>query len=255
MNVPLVSLIVPCFNAESMIDPFFDHLKTFNYPKLEVVIGDDGSSDNTYQKILNHSQNKDVVIFKSDENIGAGAMRNKLISIASGDLIAIHDVDDFSTEDRIQKQVEMLQSNPSIDIVGSSCKLTFNGEAWGEISPPQNPHLMDWLLQRSMVHATIMFRKEIKDQAHYNQKLSVAEDYYFLSMLYNKGFKFFNLDAVTYYYNIDPKDLRTRSLKNFRSVIKSIFIISSTFPVILRIPFIILSFTKLTISSFRGLFF
>lgn len=91
---PLVSIIVPCYNGEKYIHRCIESILTQSYKNLEIIIIDDGSSDNSYE-ILKEIQNKDnrVQILKQ-ENQGPSVARNKGIETAQGYWITFIDIDD-----------------------------------------------------------------------------------------------------------------------------------------------------------------
>lgn len=252
MSKPLVSLIIPVYNGASFIEQLAQNLQNFSYRSLEIIIGDDSSTDHTYELILKYKSSfPRLKIYRSEYNIGPGAMRNRLIDLACGEFIAIQDCDDLSTSNRINDLVNYFELNPSCDIVGSSCSLSWHGSVWGTITPPSEPSTIHWLLQNSVVHASIMARKRVFDKCRYSENMRIGEDYYFLTSAYLNNFKFYNLQEALYFYNIASEDLKSRNKKLFFSIIKAKFTISQLFPIPLRPFFILINITKISLSVIR----
>lgn len=249
MKEKLVSIIIPTFNNAQHIDQLIHNIRLYTYKNIEIIIGDDCSTDNTSSVLSKYSQDPSIQLLISEVNLGPGAMRNRLISIAKGDYIAIQDADDLSDSTRIEKQVNILNSNKNISVVGTHCKLKFNNKTWGEINPPQTPSIKNWLLQNSIVHATIMFRKEVFDKCKYHEQLRLGEDYFFLTKIYSQGIQFFNITEPLYTYIVEKNDLQTRNFRHFTKVLKAKIYISSLFKGPTKALFLFISLAKHFVST------
>ena len=94
-NYPLISLIIPCYNAELSLEKCLKSVIEQDYPSLEIIIVDDGSTDNS-AKIYEEFQRKDdrMKILKQ-ENSGVAKARNNGIKNANGDYFCFVDSDDW----------------------------------------------------------------------------------------------------------------------------------------------------------------
>ena len=108
---PLVSVIIPLFNSEKFISETIQSVLNQTYPVIEILVIDDGSSDNTLE-IAKTFKNKHVKIF-SQPNKGASAARNYGIREASGTYIQFLDSDDFLSSGKIEEQVKLLVEHPN----------------------------------------------------------------------------------------------------------------------------------------------
>ena len=119
-NGPLVSVIVPTYNRAGTVVKAIDSILCQSHPRLEVVIVDDGSSDNTSQ-VLRTAQQKDVrvVHYSNTRGKGCAGARNTGVSAARGEYIAFLDDDDEYLPDKIMKQLEVFAHNPRADVVVS----------------------------------------------------------------------------------------------------------------------------------------
>jgi glycosyltransferase involved in cell wall biosynthesis len=143
---PLVSAIVPAYNAEPFIRETLHSILTQTYPNLEVLVVDDGSKDRTSKIIEESASNDSRIKFFHQKNKGVAAARNLAIENSKGDYIAPIDADDVWYPEKIEKQVTRLEKYPaagcaytwsvSIDEKG---KLLDAGAQWdleGEVFQP-----------------------------------------------------------------------------------------------------------------------
>lgn len=251
----LISIIIPVHNGEGYIGPLIEKILKNPYQNIEILIGDDASTDQTLNVISKYKESPKVKIIESSINIGAGAMRNKLIEAAQGFYIAIQDADDDFSENRFTTQAAFLDKHPHIDVVGSGCTLRDPNsfKDWGFLKLKKTPGKLDWYLQRSVVHASVMIKKDIIKSARYHSKIVTGEDYYFLTTLYWAGARFENLSEPLYIYHIKSNDLKTRTRRRFIDIMKSLPSLSKLFPLGTRLFFIVLNFLKVTFGIVRGI--
>lgn len=109
MATPLVSVIIPVYNREDTIGRAISSVLSQSYINFEVIIVDDGSSDNSIQRVREFQDDR-IRIIALEENSGANAARNRGIAEARGQYIAFQDSDDEWDKDKLQIQIEyMLQ--------------------------------------------------------------------------------------------------------------------------------------------------
>ena len=106
---PLVSVIIPTYNRGWIIKEAIDSVMVQDYRDFELIIVDDGSTDNT-PDILN-SYRGDIKVFRQ-ENQGVSAARNRGLAAASGRFIAFLDSDDLWLPRKLRRQVDFFSSNP-----------------------------------------------------------------------------------------------------------------------------------------------
>ena len=252
-NSEKLSIIVPVHNEVETIEKFISSILQC-YSNIEVLIGDDASSDGTQEIIKKYESDSRIKVLYLGKNEGAGAVRNRLLEIADGDYIAIQDADDPPVQERFLKQIQYLEDNAHVDIAGSWADLiTPDGRCWGTIKPPLAPSLWDWIIQRSTVHASVMFRRRVKSCARYHEELRFGEDYYFLTALYWKGCVLENIQEPLYKYNVRPKDLLGRSRSKFWQILTAKIAISELFPRSIRGIFLVVNFLNLFWGFIRGL--
>jgi len=117
MSDSLVSVIVTTFNREKYLSKTIESIVEQTYSNIEIIIVDDGSTVNYAESICNQFK-KCNYYYKP--NGGLASARNFGISVATGDYIAFLDDDDYWRFDKLEKQVEILNNNQSVDCVHSS---------------------------------------------------------------------------------------------------------------------------------------
>ena len=112
MKDPLVSVIMPAYNAEKYISQSIESVVNQNYQNWELLITDDRSNDNTQQIVEEYcAKDKRIKLFINKENGGAGAARNNSIEQAEGRFIAFLDADDQWLSEKLTKQVNFMLKN------------------------------------------------------------------------------------------------------------------------------------------------
>lgn len=119
-DTPLVSVIIPAYNAAAFIDRTLRSVLAQTYRHLEVLVVDDGSIDRTPKIVAAFARQDDRVRLLQQANAGVAAARNLAIAHAQGELIAPIDADDLWYPDNLERQVEcMVQGGHSVGLVYS----------------------------------------------------------------------------------------------------------------------------------------
>ncbi|MGD1871437.1 MAG: glycosyltransferase family 2 protein [Mastigocoleus sp.] len=111
--VPIVSVIVPAYNAEAFISRTLESILSQTYKNIEVIIVDDGSQDNTVNIVKNFIKRDQRIRLLQQENSGVASARNLAIAHACGEYIAPIDADDIWYPENIEKQIESISNSDS----------------------------------------------------------------------------------------------------------------------------------------------
>jgi len=111
---PLLSVIMPAYNAARFIGDAIHSIQEQNYPRLEVIVVDDGSTDATREVVANHQSG---IRYIRQENQGPASARNTGLHLARGSLITFLDADDIWTPDALDLLTQPLHDNPEISVV------------------------------------------------------------------------------------------------------------------------------------------
>ena len=119
-----VSVIIPCYNGEKFIDRCIDSVVSQDYPTIEIIIVNDGSTDKSEDKILSWKKELENterrLIYVKQENKGSGAAVNTGLKYVSGEYISLLDVDDEYLPGAISSRVDYLNRHSDIDVVRSN---------------------------------------------------------------------------------------------------------------------------------------
>jgi len=168
---PLVSILIPAYNAEAWIADTLRSALGQSWPRKEIVVVDDGSTDGTLA-VARRFASKDVLVV-TQENQGAAAARNRAFSLCQGDYVQWLDADDLLSPDKVSRQMETLEGGCSDRTLLSSGwgsfmyrphRATFTPTAlWCDLSPTewlirkleQNLHMQTatWLVSRKLTDA------------------------------------------------------------------------------------------------------
>jgi len=133
---PLVSVVIPVFNGERFIADAVDSVLSQNYPALEIIVVDDGSTDRTGEII--QQLNADIRYFKQ-ENYGPASARNRGIRDASGEFIVFLDVDDLWPENNLNKLIEEMLHDAELEVTRGYAQMTEYNTDTGEYDFAGNP--------------------------------------------------------------------------------------------------------------------
>ncbi|MEM6755640.1 MAG: glycosyltransferase [Planctomycetota bacterium] len=156
---PLVSAVIPAYQSERWIADAINSVLAQDYPKIETLVVDDGSTDRTAE--IAESFGGSVRVMRQP-NGGVSAARNTGIARANGDLIALLDADDIWVPHKTSLQVEAFKANPRIAIVHGATQLFNEVEPQGPIQRTNHPRdVVDTLRRKTIKVQTAMFRPEV----------------------------------------------------------------------------------------------
>lgn len=124
---PLVSIVVAAHNAAKTIGYAVDSLLGQSYRDIEILIGDDASSDETPAVMNRYAADSRVRMFRSAQNQGAYNLRNALVAKARGVFVTFHDADDLALPLRIELQVARLRNSALVGCVTNHLRLRADG--------------------------------------------------------------------------------------------------------------------------------
>ena len=120
----LASIIIPCYNGEKFADRCFDSILKQKYAHMEVIVVNDGSTDQSEQRVLawnDRFRNAGIqLVYVSQENKGPGGAINTGLKHVTGEYLCLLDIDDELLESAVSTRVAFLKSHPDIDVVRSN---------------------------------------------------------------------------------------------------------------------------------------
>jgi glycosyltransferase involved in cell wall biosynthesis len=151
---PLVSVVIPAFNAGQVLGRTLRSVSAQTYSRLEVLVVDDGSQDGTAGVVLDAAARDQRIRLIRQENMGVAAARNKGIEACRGDLIAPLDADDIWVPEKLEKQVAVFRvSPPSVGLVYARSVPVFDGR-WA--LTPSSPDSPEGTVYLPLVHSNFL---------------------------------------------------------------------------------------------------
>ncbi len=175
---PKVSVVIPTFNRAQLVTEAVDSILSQSYRDFELVVVDDGSTDDTAQRLTAYGHH--IRLYRQ-ENRGASAARNAGIGVARGEYIAFLDSDDLWLEDKLRIQMDLMARDPQI-------KICYTGEIWmrrGVRVNPKNKHrkYSGWILEKMLPlcivsPSSVLIAREVFDRVGlFDESLPACEDY------------------------------------------------------------------------------
>lgn len=210
---PLISVILPVFNAEKYISAAILSVLKQDFSDFELVVIDDGSTDHSLSLIQEIALTDSRIRIITRPNQGLIYSLNEGISLAKGKWIARMDADDICLPNRFSKQLEWL-TKTGADVCGTWIR------AFGDTLPRVrrfyiHPATLDiqLLFNTCCAHPTIMAKRAILLQNRYNVSAKYAEDYDLWIRLASKGVRFTNYPGVGLHYRVHNQQVTTAKLQ------------------------------------------
>ena len=225
MIYPLVSVNMPVYNGAKYIKQAIDSILNQTFSNFELIIVDDGSTDNS-TKIIESYLDFRIKLYSNEINRGLAYTRNKAIELSCGKYIAVLDCDDIAYPERLEKQVSFLEANPEYGLVGSWFDIVdknsiSNGDV---VKLTLASHLIKSQLffGNYFAQSTIMMRKEIFYEFRYHSEFAPAEDYFLWSQIAFK-YKVANLQESLVKYRSHDESISFRNIDVQEARVKKIF--------------------------------
>lgn len=198
---PEISIFLPVYNSEKYIVDCINSIKCQTKKDFEVVIVNDGSTDNSLRLIENNIDHR-FTVYNLDHNYISSL--NTGLSLCRGKYILRMDSDDLMYPERVQVQYDFMEANPQVDICGAFMKRIGNLVDNNEVQYPlSHPSIVSRLvLGNQMSNPTTILRKETisRKALQYSPEYIYAEDFKFWTDAVISGCRFANMDMVLHEY-------------------------------------------------------
>jgi len=179
--MPRVSVVMPVFNSGEWLAEAIGSVRNQSLREFELIIVDDGSTDQTGLIIANAASGDDRIRTVRQDRLGVAAALNCGSAMARSPVIARMDGDDIADPDRLRRQLAFLEAHPGIAAVGSWAHvIDERGQLIGELKPETEPSELQSLLRKTnpFVHSSMMLLAEVvRGVGGYRAQLEGAEDY------------------------------------------------------------------------------
>ena len=213
---------MPIYNCAPYLPAAIDSILNQTYKNWELILCDDGSTDDTYKIAKTYADKypKKIVLLRNNTNLKMNKTLNKCLRRVRGKIIARMDGDDTCDPERFQIERDFLVKHREFAIVSCGMRL-FNDQdgVWGEDKFPAGAVAPKFLARRSpFCHGGCMIRKEALDavKGYSTKKNSIrVEDYDLWVRMYAAGFRGFNLDQTLYSMRNDRDTYKRRTWRNY----------------------------------------
>ena len=218
MILPDISIILPAYNASMYLREAIDSVLAQSFRNFELIIINDGSTDNT-KEIIHSFNDPKIVCIDNIENKGLIYSLNAGISMAKGKYIARMDADDYCVPERLYLQKQLLDQNPEVAFTAGwisfmNEKSVITGYWPLDRSTNTGRSIKRTLLSENCIaHPTVMGRKEIFQQYQYKADQKNLEDYDLWLRVMADGLRIEKVKAVVLHYRIHKASVTETSLK------------------------------------------
>ena len=205
MNTPKVSIIIPVYNVEDYIELTLQSLLEQTLKEIEIILIDDGSTDNSLQIIQSYAEKYENIKVILQENSGPSRARNRGIEEAVGEYIAFVDSDDLLPENSLEVRYNAAVEQNADIVIGGTYK--FNSKRkW-----PMTKHFLGNEEKNVVTNSDILwtvgpcnkiYKRDIIKTLKFPQNIKYAEDQVFVIQAYLKAKKIYSINETVYYYRM-----------------------------------------------------
>jgi len=231
MKNPLISIIIPIYNCEKYIRQSIESIFSQSFKNFEIIIINDGSTDNSFNVISNLMQEapewlrKHFIFIDRTMNKGCFNTRMEAVRLSNGKYIALHDADDISLPNRLEKQYIYLENTKNIWCVGSTAiTIDENSIETGiyDYSPVNHSEIVKSVkrCENPIIDPSTMFRKEVfLELEGYSLKKdrNLVDDFDLWTRAILEGHKFHNFKESLIKYRINDSG---NTIKHKKEMIK-----------------------------------
>lgn len=203
---PQVSVIMSAYNSSETIERAITSILNQSFSDFELIVMDDGSTDDTAEKILSFSDPR--IRYHALEHVGLTRALNFGVSQAVGEIVARHDSDDWSEPERLATQMQSFEEDSDCALVATWHNVVDSaGNYLGQKHTPLDDESLKNMLRwrNPFCHGSVAIRKSALDQVGgYNEALLYSQDYDLWVRMAAAGLKFSCVPATLYNYSITP---------------------------------------------------
>ncbi len=205
-----VSIIVANYNNGKYLSEFIKSIDSSSVKPYELIIIDDGSTDNSLEVLDNFVELSYLKIIKFVKNKGFAQALNAGIKTATGKYIMRADPDDILLPERIKTQFDFMEINPNVDVLGGNV-IYFLDETGHEINISNFPILHKKIKntyrkgEHGLQHPTAFVKSKIMKKFQYIPDVFPSEDYEIFSQMIKSGYIFANIKTPIYKMRVHRK--------------------------------------------------
>jgi len=191
-NPPKISVLMSVYNGKPYLSSAVESIIKQTFEDFEFIIVDDGSVDGSSELLDNYAKQDRRIKVIHQDNQGLTKSLNRCLLQASGTFIARIDADDYCLHDRLEVQINIMENDPDLVVLGSSRMIVDgNGNYLRTNFPPLTDLGIRWhlLYNNCFYHSSVIYRGDIlrKNDLTYDENHLHSQDYALWSKLLNYG--------------------------------------------------------------------
>jgi glycosyltransferase involved in cell wall biosynthesis len=217
-GTPTVSVVMPAFNAAEFLDEAISSILEQTFRDFEFLIIDDGSTDSTASILAKYGKADSRLRVFRQSNEGMISALNRGCRLARGRYIARMDADDVSLPHRIERQVDYMEKNPRVGIVGTwTTQIERDGSVRGNWCPSPLPKFLRWkhFFGGCVHHPSVLIRRDVLEKIDFYRPDAVHVEDLDLWLRASAITEFGNVPEVLLKYRVwDESVSQRRQLKS-----------------------------------------
>lgn len=228
---PIVSVLMPIFNVGPYLREAIDSILEQSFKDFELIALDDCSQDES-QSILETYTDPRIVRYRGEKNVGLANILNIGIMMARGKYIARMDSDDISLPQRLQIQVEYLDSHRGVDLISTGMQRFGTSNAIISHNTDFEDIKFNALFFSPVLHASSMWRKSkfVENNLFYRQEMVPSEDYDLWTRAIAHGVILSNIPDILYLYRTHQGQATSNIKRESKDSVISDYFIRTVFP-------------------------
>lgn len=223
MKRPVLSIIIPIYNAEKYLPKCLDSILAAELEDVELLLVDDGSTDTSAELCCEYARNHKCIDYVSQKNSGPSAARNRGLELSSGEYVTFFDGDDYINSVSFCKTLDLLNSCPEAEVwVSDFCRVSDSGCILDKVyqidDTPEpisgNNYLRQFLSRRDCVWNVwrYLFKRKflIDNELRFIEGIDCAEDLEFVVRVLTKAEKLVFFHNPYYFYRVNYGSSLTR---------------------------------------------
>jgi glycosyltransferase involved in cell wall biosynthesis len=244
--IEFVSIGLPVYNAEKFLKEAINSILNQSHSNFELIIVDDGSTDKSIN-IIKSFNDKRIVLYQDGVNKGLPARLNEISILAKGRYLARMDADDIMHPERIKRQLEILEKNIDIDVLGTNAysideNNVINGVRMTLYKKPKLTKV------KGFIHPTIIAETSWYLRNPYNENATRIEDYELWQRTHNNYNFAVISEPLLYYREFGEKYF----MKYFKSLQGHKYVLTRSFKISMY-KFIIFFFKNYLFTLLKGI--
>lgn len=228
MNTPVyISIGIPFYNAESYLEDAICSVLAQTHQYWELILINDGSTDKSLEIAELYAKiDKRIRVLSDGKNKKLPKRLNQIIDEAKFDYIARMDADDLMSNDRLEKQISILESNKEIDLVTTGCLTIGKYNELTGVKLGENYRMnAEMILEgvTNLLHASLLARKSWYSRNKYDESRLLAEDFdLWLQAAKRNDLKYLVLEEPLYWYRVTENITVFKMINGYNTQIKII---------------------------------